>query len=158
MTYDGAAKGDALALAAGKLARLAQQVVADAQDLGRLFDTLRNLFLVEFPHLEAERHVVEHAHVWIERIVLEHHGDVAIHRRQIVDHLAVDRDVAAADLLQPGDHAQGRGLTAAGGANEDHELLVADLQIDVFDGVNGVVELVDAPEYDLRHSLSSASH
>jgi hypothetical protein len=54
---------------------------------------------------------------------------------------------------RPGDHAQGRGLAAARRADEHHELLVADLQVDVFDGVDAVVELVDALEDDLPHTL-----
>src|SRR5579871_6641261 len=47
---------------------------------------------VEFAHLEAKGHVVIDAHMRIERIVLEDHRDVAIHRRQVVDDLAVDQD------------------------------------------------------------------
>ena len=34
------------------------------------------------------------------------------------------------DLLQPREHPQGRGLAAPGRADEDHELAVADLQVD----------------------------
>ena len=81
----------------------------------------------------------------VERVVLEHHGDVAIHGSKFIDDLAVNRNVAGADGLEPGNHAQRRGLAAARRAHEHQELLVADLQIDIFDGVHGVVELVDAP-------------
>jgi len=42
------------------------------------------------------------------------------------DLLAVDADLARGDLLEPGDHAQGRGLAAAGWPDEDHELAVLD--------------------------------
>ena len=52
-----------------------------------------DLLLFELPHLEAERHVVEHAHVRVERVVLEHHGDVAIHGGEIIDDMSVDRNV-----------------------------------------------------------------
>ena len=64
----------------------------NAEDLGRLLHPLLDLGLVELPHLEAEGHVVVDAHMRIERVVLEHHRDVAIHRRQIVDDLIVDQD------------------------------------------------------------------
>ena len=113
---------------------------------------------VELAHLEAEGHVVEHAHVRVERVVLEHHGDVAVHRRQVVDHLAVDGDEPRADRLEPGDHPERRGLAAAGRPDEDHELLVEDLQVEVPDGVDAFVELVDVLQDDLSHSLSTASH
>ena len=90
MAHDGAAERHALALAAGELARLALEEFADAEDVGRLLDALADLGPGEFAHLEAEGHVVVHAHVRVERVVLEHHGDVAVHGRQVVDHLAVD--------------------------------------------------------------------
>ena len=52
-------------------------------------------------------------HVRVERVVLEHHRDVALGRLEVVDHAAADRDLAAGDLLQPRDHAQQRDLAAA---------------------------------------------
>ena len=39
---------------------------------------------------------------------------------------AVDRDGARGDRLQPGDHAQRRGLAAARRAEQHHELAVGD--------------------------------
>ena len=44
------------------------------------------------------------------------------------------------------------------GPDEHHELPIADLQVDVFDGVDAVVELVDILQDDLSHPLSTASH
>ena len=52
-----------------------------------------------FGHLlvaQAEGQVVVDAHVLVERVVLEHHGDVAVARRQVVDHPLADADLAAA--------------------------------------------------------------
>ena len=69
-------------------------------------------------------------HVRIERVVLEHHRDVAVARRHVVDDVAADPDLAAGDLLQPGDHAQRGGLAAAGRADQHDELLVGDLEVD----------------------------
>jgi hypothetical protein len=37
----------------------------------------------------------------IQRVVLEHHGDVPLLGRHVVDDAAADGDLAAADLLQP---------------------------------------------------------
>ena len=37
-----------------------------------------------------------------------------------------DQDLAGGDLLQAGDHAQQRGLAAAGGTDQDDELAVVD--------------------------------
>ena len=66
----------------------------------------------------------------IERIVLEHHGDVAILRRHVVDDVAVDRDLAAGDFLEAGDHAQRRRLAAARWADQDDELVIRDVEVD----------------------------
>ena len=43
---------------------------------------------------QRERHVVAHRHVRIERVVLEHHRDVALLRRHAVHDAAADRDLA----------------------------------------------------------------
>src|SRR5205814_7085317 len=92
--------------------------------------------------------------VLVERVVLEHHRDVAVARRQVVDHLAADPDLAARDVLEPGDHAQGRRLAAARGADKGHELPVGDLEVDVLHGmVQRPVVLVDVAQTDRCHAL-----
>ncbi len=149
--HDGAAHGDALALAARELARLALEQLLDAEYLGGVLDALLDLRLGKLPHLEAEGHVVVHAHVRVQSVVLEHHGDVAVLGRQIVDDPVADGDLAGGDLLETCDHAERRGLAAARRPDEDHELLVADRQVDVLDGVHLVVLLVELPQHDLRH-------
>ena len=152
MPDDRAAERHPLSLPAGELARLAREQRLDAEDLGRRLDALLDLVLRELPHLEPERHVGVHRLVRVQRVVLEHHRDVAVHRRQVVHHPIADPDLAGADLLQPGDHAQGRGLAATRRADEDHELLVPCVQVDVLHGVDvAVVPLVDAGEDDLGH-------
>jgi hypothetical protein len=94
IAHDGAAHGDALALAAGQRFGLAVQQFGDVEDARGVVDALLDLVPGEFAQLQPERHVVEHRHVRVERVVLEHHRDVPILRRQVVDHFAADRDVA----------------------------------------------------------------
>src|SRR5262249_4626182 len=72
-------------------------------------------------------------------------------RRHVVDALAVDREIAARDLLEPGDHPQQGRLAAAGGADEDAELAVLDLQIDALDDLGLAVALADVLVRDRRH-------
>ena len=151
MADDGASDRDALALAARELARLALEQLLDAEDLGRLVDAFGDLGLGELAHLEPERHVVVHGHVRVQRVVLEHHRDVAVLRGQIVDHPLADRDLPGGDLLQAGDHAERGRLAASRRPDEDDELLVADVQVDVLDGVDFVVLLVQIFHEDLRH-------
>ena len=66
----------------------------------------------------------------VERVVLEHHGDVALGRFQIVDALVADQQVAAGDFFQASNHAQQRGFAAARGAHEHHEFAVFDFDVD----------------------------
>ncbi|MNE79631.1 hypothetical protein D3C80_1761360 [compost metagenome] len=59
-------------------------------------------------------HVLFHAHVRIQRVVLEHHRDTAIFRLHFRHTLTVNPDVAAGHAFQPGNHTQQRRFAAAG--------------------------------------------
>jgi hypothetical protein len=76
--------------------------------------------------------------VRVERIVLEHHRDVAITRGELVDPLAADQELTLGDVLQSGDHPERRGLPAARRTDENHELAVLDVEIHVLDGLRAV--------------------
>ena len=151
VAYDRAAHGHALALAAGKLPRLALEQFGDVEDAGGLLHAACDLVLRVALQSQPERHVLVHGHVRVERVVLKHHGHVAVLRRHVVDHLAVDRDFAGADLLEPGDHAQRRRLAAAGWPDQHHEFLVRDVEIDAAHRL-GIVEALDhLAQRDLGH-------
>ncbi len=74
-----------------------------------------------------------HGQVRVQRVVLEHHRDVAVLRRHVGDVPVADPDRAGADVLQAREHAQGGRLAAAGGPDENEELAVADLQVEGVD-------------------------
>ena len=60
------------------------------------------------------------------------------------------------DHLEPGDHAQRGGLAAARRADEDHELLVGDVEVELADGLGAVgVDLPHVVEDDLSHGSTS---
>ena len=65
------------------------------------------------------------------------------------------RSVAGADLLEAGDHPQAGRLAAARWSDEDHEFAVADLQVEVLDGLEIAVHLVDVLERHRRHGATS---
>jgi hypothetical protein len=100
------------------------------QHRGGLLDTTPSFIRRHLRHLEREAHVVGHAHVGVERVVLEHHRDVPVLGGDMGDVPVAEQDPALVDLFQPGQHPQGRGLPAARGPDEHHELAVADLEID----------------------------
>ncbi len=126
LAHDGAADRDALALAAGELARLAVEIVGQVERGRGLADLLVDHVLRRLRHLEREGDVVAHAHMRIERVGLEHHREAALRGPDVGRVLAVDQDLAGGDVLEAGDQAQQRGLAAAGGADEDDEFAVLD--------------------------------
>jgi hypothetical protein len=119
---------DPLALAAGQLARLALEQRIDPEQPGRLLHAPRHLRAVDLADAQAEREVLADAHLRVERVVLEDHGDVALARRQRVDHAVADADVAGRERLEPGEQPQRRRLARARRPDDDHELAVADLE------------------------------
>ena len=152
VAHDAAAERDALLLAAGELARPALEQRLDRQDLGGAAHGGVDLRLCDVAVAQAEGQVVVHAHVLVERVVLEHHGDVAVLRLQVVDDPVADGDGAAGDVLQPRDHAQRRRLAAARRPHQHDELVVGDVQVEVLDGDDAAVGLVHVRERDLGHA------
>ena len=120
-----AADGDTLALAAGKLVRAPVEERHDLQKLGRPGHALLDLGLRRLRHLQAEGHVLAHAHAGIERIGLEHHGDAAILGLLPGDVLSVDPDLPLGDVEQAGDGIEQGRLAAAGRSEQDDELTFA---------------------------------
>ena len=104
---------------------------------------------------QTERNVAEHGHVRIERVVLEHHRDIAVARAHVIDDLAADLDLPGVGVLEPGDRAQKRALAAAGRSDQHGELAVRDVEIDASDGVNRSVALVKGADSDVRHAVRS---
>ena len=76
--------------------------------------------------------------VRIQRVALEHHRHVAHLRLDVVDPRVADEDVAAGRRLQPGDHPQQRALPATRRPEQDHEVVVVDVDRHVVDGVHRI--------------------
>ncbi|KAG1254300.1 hypothetical protein G6F65_017099 [Rhizopus arrhizus] len=146
LAHQRAAQRNTLALAAGH--RLGQLVhhLGQAQRLRRLGDAPVDRRLVMAAQLQAEGQVLGHGHVRVQRVALEHHRDVAILRRHVVDHAIADGQRAAADLFQPSHHPQQGRLATAGRADQHHQLAIGDLEA-------GVLHRDLAVVIDLAHTL-----
>ncbi len=94
LAHDGAADGNALALTARELARLAVEIFGEVQRGGSLRHFGLDLGLRHACHLEAEADIVPDTHVRIERVRLEHHRKAALRWRRLGDVLSIDEDLA----------------------------------------------------------------
>jgi hypothetical protein len=92
------------------------------------------------PVLQRIGHVLAHRHVRPHGVGLEDHADVALARAHQdaalgLRHDAVaDRDAAARRMFQTRHAAQGRGLAAARGAEQDHDLSRRHVEAHAVDG------------------------
>jgi hypothetical protein len=77
--------------------------------------------------------------VRIERVALEDHRDVALLRCQIVDDPLANPDLAFADLLEPGQHAERSRLPATRRPDKHHQFAVGNVEIEVLDGAGAVL-------------------
>src|SRR4051812_28602008 len=103
------------------MARLAVKMLLEVEDPRRLSHLALDLLAGDLGQPQREPHVLAHGHVWIQRVVLEDHRDVAVLWRAPVDHLVADLELAVGDVLEPGNEPEGRRLAGAGWADEDHE-------------------------------------
>ena len=100
---------------------------------------------------QREGDVLRDRHVRVERIGLEDHGDPALGRRHLGHVDAADEDRAFGHHLEAGDHAQKRGLAAAGRAEQGAELAAVDRQVEILDRLDRPETLLDAAQFDFDH-------
>ncbi len=155
VAHDRPAHGHPLALPARQHLRPPVHQLLQPERLGGRVDATLDLVLGHLAQLEPEGDVVGDAHVRVQGVALEHHGDVAVATRLLVDPLPVDAQLAVGDLLEAGDHAQGRRLAAPRRADQHEELTVGDVDGQLGDGFEAVlVPLRDLVEHDVSHGRS----
>src|SRR5439155_1696497 len=103
--------------------------------------------------LEREAHIGRNGHVWIKRIILKYHGDVALLRRHVIDHAIADAYFAGRNVFEACNHPQQGRFTAPGRPNQDDEFSVADRDIDALDYSRRAEGLVDIADCDGRHAF-----
>ena len=108
---------------------------------------------VDFPalradHPQGERDILVHAHVRIQRIALEHHGDVALSRLAVGDVDAILDDPAGIVRLETREDAQRRRLARSGWPKQREELAGGYCEIDAVQHSHHPVSLDDPFEPD----------
>ena len=149
------AKRDALHLPARQLTGLTIQQMGDVQHLGGGVDPANDLVGRGAAHLEAKGHVGADRLVRIKRIVLEHHGDVAVLGFQRGHIAPADHQRAAADPFKSGDHAQRRRFAAARRPQQNDQLAGRDLKVDALDRDDLPIHLAQFAQTDLCHYFPS---
>src|SRR5271155_1174210 len=155
LAHNRAPDRDPLTLAAGKLARLAIEIVGQVQRTGRLAHFLIDDVRALSSHFERESDVAAHAHVRIERVGLEHHGEPALRGTDIGHVLGVDEHLSGGDVLETGDEAQKRRLATAGRPDEHRELAVFDVEIDAVDDADRAERFPHVFQLDASHGGNS---
>jgi hypothetical protein len=77
---------------------------------------------------QREFEILAHGQMRIERILLKHHRDIAFCGRELPDRAAGEIDVAAVRFIEPGYHAQRRGLSRSGRTQQNNEGATRDRQ------------------------------
>ncbi len=131
--HQGAGQRHALLLTTRQLPWAALLAALELDQAQHLVDPRIDQPLLELPAAEPERDVVEHRHVWEERIALEDQVDVAPVRRDPHDVVAVQQDPTRRRRLEARDHAQRRRLATAGRPEQREELTAVDPQVDALD-------------------------
>ena len=133
LAHDGTADGHALPLTAGERLRLTLQEFSDGKALGRFFDLLVDDGFRIFPQSETVSDVFIHRHMGIQSVILKNHGDIPVFWRDIVHQAVANIDIPGCGRFKARDHAERGGFSAAGRADKDDKLLVADLKIERID-------------------------
>ncbi len=146
------AKRDPLALPTRELCRLPVEQLVETERLRRLEDQTLAFVCRDLAGPERELDVLAHRHVRVERVALEDHGDVAVLRFHVVDDAVPDPDRALRRNLEPGDHAERRGLAAPRRTEEHEELPVEDLEREVVDRDHIAESLRDVLQHHPGHT------
>ncbi|MDT4870437.1 hypothetical protein FQZ97_1055170 [compost metagenome] len=79
-------------------------------------------------HAQAEGHVLEHAHMLEQRVVLEHEAHLALAHMLVRGIAPGQHDLSRVGALQAGDDAQQRGLAATGRPQQRGQLAFVEIE------------------------------
>src|SRR5215475_7056294 len=116
---------------------------------------LMDFILAQLPDSEPVRHVLIDRHVRVQGVILKHHGDVALARRQIINLALTNEKVAAGNIFQPGDHPERRTLRTAGRPDQHHKLPISYIEVDTLHClIAACIDFSDFPQGHLGHDVS----
>ena len=147
-----------LLLAARERPRQAVPVLLEPHEPQRLLDSPARLGGGDSRHLQPEPDVRADVHVREERVRLEDRVHSPPVRRQAVDDLFADVDLAARGVHEAADQVERRRLAAAGRTEQAEELALRDLEVGHPERLVGAVVLRDPGEPDCRRRVRHGAH
>ena len=130
-----ACNGHALFLTAGKRFGLALFVAVHLHQMKHLRYTLPNLRLRNLFYGRTIGDVIVDRQMRKQRVVLKNRIDVALIRLLFLNALSLHGNRARGGVFKARNHAQGRGFTAAGRAEQCQELALKDIKVQIFDNM-----------------------
>jgi len=146
-----AGQRDALLLPARELLRIAVAVGTELNHAERARHLGVDFGVRQLAHRQRETQVVDDGHVRKQRVVLEHHADVALVRRHPVDDFTGQPDLAAGRRLEARQHHQAGRLARTRRAEQRQELAATNIEVQVTnDQIDAVVGLLNLAEGHVR--------
>src|SRR5690606_8036145 len=126
---------------------MAIAVALEFHELQGMSYALAYFALGTFAHTQRVGQIFGYRHMRKEGIVLEHHADIAFVGSGTRHRDAVDADLAAGHMLEPGEHHEDGGLAGAGRPEQGDEFAPLDVQVEIaHNQAAPVVSLLDVPE------------
>jgi hypothetical protein len=122
-----------LSFTTGEFTGFARQKIFDLQQPGDTLDLGGDLFARCLSNTQRVGNVFRDCHVWVQCIVLEDHCQITMLRRNIVNALVVDENIAGGDLFETRQHSQCRRLPTAGWTKQHDKLAVLYGQREIVD-------------------------
>ena len=153
LAYQCAADRDPLHFAAGQRGSAIGELLPDMQQLGHVLDAAADEGLIHATcrRAQGKGEIVVHGQMWIQRVLLEHEGDVALGRHLPGDVPAADHHAAMIGPLQPCDQPQCGGLAGAGRSKQHDEFAVSNRERKTAHCIHRAKALADINERDISH-------
>ena len=133
LKHQGAGKRDTLLLTTGQLRRATAAKGAHLDHLKRALDLGLAVRLADLAHFKRKAEVFGNRHMREKRIILKHHADAALVRRDVVDADPVKLDFAMGGSLEPGQHHKAGGLARPGGPKHCKKFTLGQGKVQIFD-------------------------
>src|SRR5262249_16889429 len=151
LDHQRARQGNTLLLTAGEVVWMPAMEIAELDHVDHGIDLGPRGGGAAAAHLQAKTDVLPDRHVRKQRVILEHHADIAPLRRQPRHILLTETDAAASRDFETRDAAQGRRLAAAGGAEQRYKLALCYVQIETYDRRTACIALAEPANRQARH-------